>query len=65
MANPFPPSPAPKELFTRERRRSRLQDFLFRYENEPAKDQSAHSPFLNAKPLSSSVSARGTAVLSR
>lgn len=65
MPNPFPPTPAQKELFTRERRRSRLQDFLSRYENEPSKGPSAPGLFSSAKPLSPSSAARGVAMLSR
>lgn len=65
MANPFPPTPAQKELFTRERRRSRLQDFLSRYESEPSKGPSEPGLFSSAKPLSPSSAARGVAVLSR
>gem|GEM_PF-3892520 len=65
MSSPLPQTPAQKELFTRERRRSRLQDFLSRYENEPAKTPSPTYLFSSAKPLSSSSLARSVAALSR
>jgi len=65
MANTLPQSPIPRELFTRERRRTRMQDFLLRFEGTREQRPSTASLFSNAKPASAASPTRTVATLSR
>ena len=65
MANTLPQSPIPRELFTRERRRTRMQDFLLRFEGTREQRPATARLFASAKLASAASPTRTVATLSR
>ena len=65
MPNTLPQNPIPREWFTRERRRTRMQDFLLRFEGKLEQRPATAGIFQSAKPLSTSPQTRTYATFSR
>jgi hypothetical protein len=65
MPNTLTQSPIPRELFTRERRRTRMQNFLLRFEGTREQRPTAAALFTGAKPTSAASPTRTVATLSR
>lgn len=65
MPNTLPQPSTHRELFTRERRRVRMQDFLLRFEGMPEPRPMATGLFQSTKPRSSASTSRGFAAVSR
>ncbi|MFM9080861.1 MAG: hypothetical protein ACKOTE_12155 [Opitutaceae bacterium] len=65
MPNTLTPSPVPRELFTRERRRTRMQNFFLRFEGTREQRPMTAALFTSAKPASVASSTRTVATLSR
>lgn len=65
MTNTLPQSSIPRELFTRERRRTRMQDFLLRFEGSREQRPTATALFTGAKSASVASPTRTVATLSR
>jgi hypothetical protein len=60
MPATLPQNSTNRELFTRERRRTRLQNFLQTLESEPLKSQCSPEPFHPAKSAARTASASRT-----
>jgi hypothetical protein len=65
MPNTLPQTSIPRELFTRERRRTRMQDFLLRFEGKTEQRPTATGIFQSTKTLSPASQTRTVATLSR
>ena len=65
MTNTVSQIPNPRELFTRERRRTRMQDFLLRYEGTREQRTTTASLFRNTETSSVASPTRTVGTLSR
>ena len=65
MPNTLPQTSIPRELFTRERRRTRLQDFLLRFEGKTEQQPTPSATLQSAKTFSFTSQSRTIATLSR
>ena len=61
MPSTLPTNSIPRELFTRERRRTRIQNFLLRYEGKTEQKPFVGAIFPTAKPVSAASQTRTAA----